>query len=160
MGLHNIIIQIHNNVMWDWRYATNIPDIQPKWGPGAFCGILSVPQNIVLNLNNAQCPLPIVPKSHREHEHIRWEDYKCNKLRQHGSQLIYYTNGRRDVIASPFPTVLCSHYSKKVGDPHVAQLDNTCHQTSACTFIYIYALLALCVGQRLCIDFSISRANY
>ena len=38
---HNII-QVHNNVMWDWMWEYL----------GIICGILLVPHNIVMDMNN------------------------------------------------------------------------------------------------------------
>ena len=47
---HNII-HIHNIVLWDWQYyAKNSPHLDWMWR--IFYIIFSVPQNIVMDLNN------------------------------------------------------------------------------------------------------------
>jgi hypothetical protein len=48
--MHHNIIQIHNNVMWDWQYSTWYLDGMWEYH-GIFCGILSVSHNIVMDLN-------------------------------------------------------------------------------------------------------------
>ena len=56
-GLHNIV-QIHNNVIWDWQYSTKHSPHSVEcsdWIWKILCGILSVPRNIVMNLNNVMC---------------------------------------------------------------------------------------------------------
>ena len=56
--VHNII-RIHSGVMWDWHYAMEYSYIFPhiqfecRTYLGIFHGILSVPQNIVMDMNNA-----------------------------------------------------------------------------------------------------------
>ena len=50
LGGHNII-QIHNNVLWDWQYSM---EYSSYFSPnvGIFHEILAVPHNIVMDLNN------------------------------------------------------------------------------------------------------------
>ena len=47
---HNII-QIHNNVPWDWQYFIEY-FLYLVWMWGKLCGILSFPHNIVMDMNN------------------------------------------------------------------------------------------------------------
>ena len=47
---HNSV-QIHSNVLGDWHYSTNYSPYS-IWVWGIFRGIMSVPQNIVMNMNN------------------------------------------------------------------------------------------------------------
>ena len=52
---HNIN-QIHNCLLWDWHYLEGLTLFSgiflTNWMWGIFCKILSIPQNIVMNLNN------------------------------------------------------------------------------------------------------------
>ena len=43
------IIQIHNIVSWDWKYPMEYPRIFPY---PTYYGILSIPHNIIMDLNN------------------------------------------------------------------------------------------------------------
>jgi hypothetical protein len=45
------IIQIHNNGMWDWQYFAEYSHIQAKCGKYSTELIMSVPQNIVMDMN-------------------------------------------------------------------------------------------------------------
>ena len=47
------IIKIHNNVPWDWKYSTQYPQIfYIGMYMRIFHGIVLVPQNIVMDMNN------------------------------------------------------------------------------------------------------------
>ena len=48
--IHNII-RIHNNVLWDYQYYVNIFPIF-SLNVGLFYKLLSIPQNIVMDMNN------------------------------------------------------------------------------------------------------------
>jgi hypothetical protein len=52
--MHDNIIQIHNSAMWDRQYSMEYfphSDIMWKYME-IFCGILSVPHNTIMDLNN------------------------------------------------------------------------------------------------------------
>ena len=49
-SLHNII-QIHNNVWWDWQYYVKYSPC-PNWMWGIFHRILSFPHSTVMDMNN------------------------------------------------------------------------------------------------------------
>jgi hypothetical protein len=48
--LPHSIIQIHNSVLWDWQYYGDVFIF--RLNVGIFCIIMSVPHNIVMDLNN------------------------------------------------------------------------------------------------------------
>ena len=50
---HNII-QIHNNAIWDWQFFTRYSRkfSHSNWMWRIFCGVLSIPRNIVMDLND------------------------------------------------------------------------------------------------------------
>ena len=59
------IIQIHNSFLWDWQYSIKYSQmfIHSTWMweyPRLFFGILLVPQNIVMDLNNVMLKLVMV----------------------------------------------------------------------------------------------------
>ena len=82
MNDHNII-HIHNNVMRDWRYSTKY-SLHSVWMWGILCKILSVPQNIVMNMNSVMTHICMFATSILSHAHY----YICSTLisyKFHGS---------------------------------------------------------------------------
>ena len=66
--LHNII-QIHNNVLWDWQYYAKYSTYS-YWMWELFCMTLSDPRKIVMNMNNAMCH-KVSMLAHNEHFRFR-----------------------------------------------------------------------------------------
>ena len=82
--MHNII-QIHNNIAWDWQYYMEYSKI-PSWSiwrREIFYGIMSIPHNIVMDLNNVMWHQLWPQFGFATNHVVKWAAWKKSPFKTH-----------------------------------------------------------------------------